>query len=118
MNQIPAKAYSASRLGFKAVQNGTNFIVSAIYPGGPADLGGMMMGDEIIAVNSFMCQGELEKWLQFVDHSPKIISIIRAGKLIELTLPEVNRNFYSEYTITESKLPNNSQKSAIQAWRK
>ena len=118
MNQIPSKAYSASRLGFKAVQNGTNFIVSAIYPGGPADLGGMMMGDEIIAVNSFMCQGELEKWLQFVDHSPKIISIIRAGKLIELTLPEVNRNFYSEYTITESKLPNNSQKSALNAWRK
>ena len=118
MKQVPAKAYSASRLGFKAAQNGNNFIVSAMYPGGPADLGGMMIGDEIIAVNSFMCQGELEKWLLFVDHSPKNISIIRAGKLIELTLPEVNRNFYSEYTITEVVLPNNSQKSALNAWMK
>ncbi len=118
MNQVPAKAYSASRLGFKAAQNGSNFIVSAMYPGGPADLGGMMIGDEIIAVNSFMCQGELEKWLLFVDHSPKNISLIRAGKLIELTLPEVNRNFYSEYTITEVVLPNNSQKSALNAWMK
>lgn len=118
MKQVPAKAYSASRLGFKAAQNGSNFIVSAMYPGGPADLGGMMIGDEIIAVNSFMCQGELEKWLLFVDHSPKNISLIRAGKLLELTLPEVNRNFYSEYTITEVVLPNNSQKSALNAWMK
>ncbi len=118
MKQVPAKAYTASRLGFKAVQNGNNFLVSAMYPGGPADLGGMMIGDEIIAVNSFMCQGELEKWLLFVDHSPKNISIIRAGKLMELTLPEVNRNFYSEYTITEVVLPNNSQKSALNAWMK
>ncbi|MEY3237011.1 MAG: hypothetical protein RI883_1112 [Bacteroidota bacterium] len=118
MKQVPAKAYSASRLGFKAVQSGNNFIVSAMYPGGPADLGGMMIGDEIIAVNSFMCQGELEKWLQFVDHSPKNISIIRAGKLIELTLPEVNRNFYSEYTITELPVPNSLQKSALSAWMK
>jgi predicted metalloprotease with PDZ domain len=118
MKQVPAKAYSASRLGFKAAQNGSNFLVSAMYPGGPADLGGMMIGDEIIAVNSFMCQGELEKWLLFVDHSPKNISLIRAGKLIELTLPEVNRNFYSEYTITEVVLPNNSQKSALNAWMK
>ena len=118
MKQVPAKAYSASRLGFKATQNGSNFLVSAMYPGGPADLGGMMIGDEIIAVNSFMCQGELEKWLLFVDHSPKNISLIRAGKLIELTLPEVNRNFYSEYTITEVVLPNNSQKSALNAWMK
>ena len=118
MKQVPAKAYSASRLGFKALQNGSNFIVSAMYLGGPADLGGMMIGDEIIAVNSFMCQGELEKWLLFVDHSPKNISLIRAGKLMELTLPEVNRNFYSEYTITEVILPNNSQKSALIAWMK
>jgi len=118
MKQVPAKAYSASRLGFKALQNGSNFIVSAMYPAGPADLGGMMIGDEIIAVNSFMCQGELEKWLLFVDHSPKNISLIRAGKLMELTLPEVNRNFYSEYTITEVILPNNSQKSALIAWMK
>lgn len=118
MNQVPAKAYSASRLGFKALQNGNNFVVTAMYPGGPADLGGMMLGDEVIAVNSFMCQGELEKWLLFVDHSPKHLSIIRAGKLMELTLPEVNRNFYSEYTITELPLPNNSQKSALSTWMK
>ena len=118
MKQVPAKAYSACRLGFKAAQNGNNFIVSAMYPGGPADLGGIMIGDEIIAVNNFICQGELEKWLLFVDHSPKNISIIRSGKLIELTLPEVNRNFYSEYTITEVVLPNNSQKSALIAWMK
>jgi predicted metalloprotease with PDZ domain len=114
----PAKQYSLSRLGFKTNQNGNNFIVSALYPGGPADLGGLMLGDEIIAVNNMICSGELDKWLNYFDNDAKKISYIRGGILKESTLPEVMRNFYSEYTVEPIENPNNLQKKGLEAWSK
>ena len=41
----PSKSYSAGRLGFKIIPTNGNFVVSALYPSGPADLGGLMQGD-------------------------------------------------------------------------
>jgi predicted metalloprotease with PDZ domain len=118
LKHVPAKQYSYGRLGFKSNPNGANFLVAALYPGGPADLGGMMLGDEIIAVNGMMCSGELDKWLTHFDNDPKQLTIVRAGKLIELTLAEVNRYFYSEYSVIPVKEPNNLQKKALEAWMK
>lgn len=118
LKHVPAKAYSQSRLGFKANPNGSNFLVASVYYGGPADLSGMMIGDEIIAVNGFTLQGELDKWLNYFDDNAKTITIVRAGKLFELTFPEVNRNFYSEYSIHMTKEPNQHQKKGFEAWSK
>lgn len=118
LKHVPTKQYSSARLGFKANVNGNNFLVSALYPGGPADLGGLSIGDEIIAVNNCMCAGELDKWLNHFDDDAKKLTFIRAGKLMETTLPEVMRNFYSEYTVVPMENPNNFQKKALDAWSK
>lgn len=118
LNHVPAKQYSASRLGFKTLPVGSNFSVAAIYPGSPADLGGLMLGDEIIAVNGYLCAGELDKWLNYFDDDMKQLTVTRAGRMIEITFPEVQRNFYSEYTITELKDPNGPQKKALEAWKR
>lgn len=117
LKHVPAKAYSQSRLGFKATANGANFLVSALYPGGPADLGGIMQNDEIIAVNGLMCGGELDKWLKHFDNDLKRLTVVRAGHLLEFTLPEVNRNFYSEYSVGILENPNGPQKKALEAWK-
>lgn len=118
LRQLVAKPYSQGRLGFKANLNEHNFTVTGLFPGGPADLGGIMMGDEIIAVNGFLCSGELDKWLKYFDDNAKVLTVARAGRLIEMTLPEVNRNFYSEYTVVPIENPNTQQKSALSAWMK
>ncbi len=117
LKHVPAKAYSQSRLGFKATANGANFLVSALYPGGPADLGGIMQNDEIIAVNGLMCGGELDKWLKHFDNDLKRLTVVRAGNLLEFTLPEVNRNFYSDYSVGILENPNGPQKKALEAWK-
>jgi predicted metalloprotease with PDZ domain len=112
----PAEKYSHGRLGFKSTANGANFIVGALYPGGPADLGGIMIGDEIIAVNGLMCSGELDKWLQHFENDHKNVTIVRAGRLLEMTLPEVNRFFYSEYSVVPIENPIGLQKRALEVW--
>lgn len=114
----PSPRYSLSKLGFKSLPAGQNFVVKAIYPGSPAELGNLMLEDEIIAVNSYSCLGELDKWLAYFDLDPKTLTVLRKGQLHELLLPEVNRNFYLEYKIRKLENPNLPQRKAYEYWIK
>lgn len=103
--------YSAGRLGFKY----TNVVV-AIYPGGPADLGGLMLNDEILAVNDCKVNNDLDKWLSYFDNDIKKLTVLRAGKLRELHLPEVQRHFFNEYKLDTIANPNQHQQRALKEW--
>lgn len=118
LTQKPSTKYSAGRLGFKAIPQGNNFLVAAIYPGSPADLSGMMLNDELIAVNDVLFNGELDKWLAYMDNRNKRITVIRQGKLVHLELPEVQRSFYLEYGVVPVENPTSFQKKAFEHWSK
>jgi predicted metalloprotease with PDZ domain len=116
LKHFPSRSYAAGRLGMKIVQNGANAIVTAIYPGSPADLGCVMLNDELISVNGYLCAGETDKWLNYFDENDKLVTVLRAGRMIELRLPEVQRNFYMEYSVVPMEEPNGPQKKAFEAW--
>ncbi len=111
-----SKSYSSARIGIKVVPNNSNFTISAIFPGSPADISGLSIGDEIIAVNDVMCSGELDKWLNYFDDDEKSLHVTRAGRLLSFRLPEVNRTFYNEYKIKKIADPNGPQKKGFEAW--
>lgn len=114
----PSKKYSAGKLGFKAISHGQNFVVKSIYPGSPAEMSRLMLEDEIIAVNTFLCGGELDKWLEHFDDDLKTVSVMRRGKLVEITFPIAVRNFYLDYSVTKIENPNHGQKRAFERWVK
>jgi predicted metalloprotease with PDZ domain len=76
----------------------------------------MMIGDEILAVNAILCAGELEQWLSYFDNDVKKLTVIRSSRVVELILPEVMRNFYSEYSIIPIENPTKLQDNALAAW--
>lgn len=114
----PSRKYSHGKLGFKTLPAGEHHVVKAIYPGSPADMGGMMLEDEILAVNGFLLKGELDKWLNYLDDQPKVLTVIRAGKLTTVELPELQRHFYLEYSLRLVEDPNSFQKKALEHWSK
>ena len=116
MEHVPSKSYSAGKLGFKSVKS--NARVTAIYPGSPAFLGGLMVDDEIISVNGYKVNADLDKWLSYFADAEKNLVVQRAGKHTALRLPEVQRNFYSDYTVKVQDNPIGSQKKAFDAWKK
>lgn len=120
MIHTPSVNYSMGRLGLKTLQNGNNFIVKQMYPGSPAELGGLILEDEIIAVNGYACAGNLENWLNYFDEDIKVLSFWRGGKLLEARLPEVNRNFFMEYKLKmiDSAELTHAQKLTFEAWKK
>lgn len=118
LNHNPVDSYSGARLGFKSIKSDNNFIVKAIYPGGPADNAFLSLEDEIIAVNDIPLEGELDKWLSYFDNDVKRITVKRKSGLVELTFPEVMRNFYNTYTISKQAKPEKLNARAFLAWKK
>jgi predicted metalloprotease with PDZ domain len=114
--QTVDKSYAAGRVGFKYAVSGGQTQVTAIYPGSPADLAGLMLNDQVIAVNSCKVENNVDDWLRFFDDENKQLHVFRAGKLVELNLPEVQRNFYITYSIKAVENPNSFQKKAFETW--
>ena len=116
LDHVPDEGYSAARLGFKTMKSNRGFTVKAMYPGGPAELGGLMLEDEIVAVNNVETGEDLNKWLHYFDSDLKSLTVFRAGSLYTFVLPEVNRNFYMKYSVKSIENPNSRQQKAFKAW--
>jgi predicted metalloprotease with PDZ domain len=116
LHHEPLSSYAAGRLGFIYQPGLRGAQVMSIYPGSPADLGGLMLKDEIIAVNRQLCNGDCDRWLSYFENQTKHVTVARAGVLIELELPEVNRFFYVRYFIAKTAHPNTIQQKAFEAW--
>lgn len=112
-----SKQYSEARLGFKTLNTNGKVVVHSIFSGAPADMAGLMLKDEIIAINGFMINNQLDKWLRYFDNKTKTISINRGGRLIELTFPEVQRDFYLNYSIKKAEKLTKQQEKLLTAWK-
>ena len=117
MLQEPVKSFAAGSLGMKTVTTNQHVVVSNYLAGSCADLAGIQIGDEVLAVNHYMIQGELDKWLTYFAHEPKHLSIVRAGKLIELKLPDATGIHYNEYSLQLLDHPTEGQQAALTCWK-
>ncbi|MDG1427532.1 MAG: PDZ domain-containing protein [Crocinitomicaceae bacterium] len=118
LGHVPSSKYSEGRLGFKVVKSGNEFKVAATYPGGPAEMGGLVLGDKITGVNGYSCEGELNKWLDYFDDEIKMLSVNRGGKLLTIELPVLDRNFYMTYTVRKTEKPDTNQVRAFDKWKR
>ncbi len=81
---------AAGRLGIKTVhESGMNRIVN-IVSGSSADLGGLMLGDKIWAINKQVVKGNLQSYLRYFNDDRIHITIERNGSVHEFELPETN----------------------------
>ena len=114
--QTPSNSYSEANLGMKTVHQSNHLLISAIYPGSPAEMAGLSLGDELIALNTIKLNYDLDSCLNYFDASSKTLSFFRNGKLLQLTLPEVNRFFYLSHKIHKKVNLTPNQEKAIIAW--
>ena len=114
--QTPSNSYSEANLGMKTVHQSNHLLISAIYPGSPAETAGLSLGDELIAVNKIKLNNDLDACLNYFDATSKTLSFFRNGKLLQLTLPEVNRFFYLYHKIHKKVNLTPNQEKAIFAW--
>jgi predicted metalloprotease with PDZ domain len=118
MTSRPSRFYSFAKLGFKSIPFENGFAVKALYSGGPADLAGVQLEDKIIAVNGFLIKNDLEQWLEYFQNEMITLTIERAGRMLEINLPEMQGNYYLEYGIRKIENPTSFQVESFENWSK
>jgi predicted metalloprotease with PDZ domain len=114
--QKPSPLYTEFKLGLKLLSKGKNYSVLSIYPGGPADSGGLSIGDELISVNGMQLNADINQWLNYFDADVKTITLIREGKIIECVLPEKDHRYYLIQEVKIAKEISESNLNNLKCW--
>ncbi|UKN02087.1 hypothetical protein K6119_00975 [Paracrocinitomix mangrovi] len=110
------KSYAARILGAITSKEHNKTIVKRIYPGGSADLAGVMHEDEIVAVNGFKVDNDLDKWVEFFQDDQLELTVSRMGRIVQLTAPHTNKSYFPIYKLEPAKAPSNLQKRIFKKW--
>lgn len=116
MEATPVSQTSLAAIGMKTMQSGEGWLITTVYPGSDADVGGLMIGDKIMAVNNYFVDGELDKWLDYFRNDQLTMIVNRKGKLIERTLPQTDKNYYLNYSLKKVYKPSVIQLQAFRKW--
>lgn len=116
LQQTPSKSYAEARFGMKVSLVGKEWQILSIYPGAPADIGGLAIGDLIIGVNGLRAWPSLDNWLAFHENQNKTLLVDRNGQLLERFIPEVDRHFYVSHTVVAASDTIAAQEKALTIW--
>lgn len=118
LKQNPSKSYAEARFGIKVQQVGKEWQILNIFPGSPADTGGLAIGDLLIGVNGNRALPSLDNWLSFYENQNKTLLIDRSGQLLECFIPEVDRYFYVTHQVVRASALIAAQEKAFALWAK
>ncbi|MGV6862667.1 MAG: M61 family metallopeptidase [Putridiphycobacter sp.] len=103
-------------LGMKTQTSNRKTLVVITYPGSSADMGNLLVDDEIISINGFQVNGDLHKWVEYFQDNQIVLTISRKGRIIELVCPNTNRNYYPKYKLVKPNTTSNPSKSLFRKW--
>jgi predicted metalloprotease with PDZ domain len=107
---------SVDVLGIKCSQQGGKTSVSSLYPGSSADLGGIILKDEIVSINGFRVNNDLDNWTTYFKEDQIDLVICRQGKMMDIMCPNTNKSYFPLYKIEKVKVPSNLQKRVFKKW--
>lgn len=118
LKQNPSKSFAEARFGIKVQQVGKEWQILNIYPGSPADTGGLAVGDLLLGVNGNRALPSLDNWLSFYENQNKTLLVERSGQLLERFIPEVDRHFYVTHQVAIASSLISAQEKAFALWAK
>lgn len=118
LQQNKLASYSQSRLGLRFTKSNNGILVSEIYPGSPADIAGICLNDQVIALNEIQINNDFDALLEYMEFDEKKLILLRNKKILFVTLPEVNRYFYQKHSVSLQKKLNPNQQKALVYWGK
>jgi predicted metalloprotease with PDZ domain len=118
LKQSPSEDFVAYFLGVKCIPVNGRPQVMAVFPGCGFEVVGGMIGDEIVAINDVaVTANDVAGWMKFFQHQSFALTLIRAGRLIRLLIPEMNRTYYSKYSVVKQPKPIKTQIDALARYK-
>ena len=119
MNKKAAPKYYEAYLGFKILEDNGKKTVKNIHPDSPASLAGLMLNDQIIAVNGIKVNHDLHEWCNYFsknNNEPIVLTVASSNKMKYISIPFSEKVFYRIYEISKREVLNDEQKTAFERW--
>ena len=113
-----SKRYHESHLGFKLHEQPGLFKVSAIYPNSTADLGGLRLNDDILAINGVQVKENISEWFDYWRGKKLEITVSRNGVLKNISVLQGKEEYYKIWAIRKQENAGDEQKQNFKAWSK
>ncbi|MEP7265960.1 MAG: PDZ domain-containing protein, partial [Bacteroidota bacterium] len=94
-----SKNYFENMFGFRVAPSAAGFIVSAVAPGSPAETAGLCKDDEVIAVNNYKAEGNLNDLFTLFKDEEITLDVFEMKKKKTIQLKPTGESFYSIYKI-------------------
>lgn len=108
---------AARHYGFKLKNEGERQLVAAIAPGSPAENAGIMLNDEIRAVNGRRISNDLDHWLNYFADEDRIeLTLANQAGMRRIFLMRLNRTFYPTYVVLKKESTSTQQRAAFEKW--
>lgn len=107
---------SEDLFGFKTVLIDSKTIVKLLHPGGSAELAGIAIDDEILAINKHALSDNLEELARYFEESEIEITVNRMGRKLSMKLPNTNMNHFPIGKLSKSPTPSNIAKRIFKSW--
>lgn len=111
----PASAYREHALGIKAEWAPARYTVTDIYPGSPAEKAGLIAGDELLYINKFRMDQNLNQWLEYFGGKVSL-QFKRYGSLRETEIWPDGAVWYKQYSVRKIKRASAAQKKNYELW--
>ena len=122
----PTLPYHEHSLGIKVIETAGVCKIGAVYPDSVADVAGISINDELVAVNNMQIKMDVigsnfTDWCNYFlsKNDPSIKLTIASSRIIkEITLtPQYNR-YYTLVSMQKQKTASNTQKNNFEVWSK
>ncbi|MCX7768957.1 MAG: PDZ domain-containing protein [Flavobacteriales bacterium] len=102
--------------GFKTSCQGGRTLVSITAPGSIAELAGLMIGDEIVAINGYRVDGNLNEWLRYFSDERVDLHVMSGHNLRKISLVRGPDTFYPLYRVVKTERPTAEQVKFYENW--
>ena len=107
---------SQSKLGVKSILQGNYHVIKSIHPNSPAEKSGLMLEDELIAVNGMDAIGNVDSWLNYFINDQVELLVKRKGVFMVKKIVFDNQNYYLDFLVVEIEHKSEIQKKYFEKW--
>ena len=105
-----------SFLGFKAIEQNNETLVTAIYPNSNAERAGLMLKDKVIAINGFEIKNNLTDWCNYLWPKAINLTVVSEGVIRNVTIEPSNIMYYKTYQLIKIDTASPQQAINYTAW--
>ncbi len=111
----PSLKFSEAYLGIECDENASKATIQKVVPDSPADMAGLWVGDEVIAVNEIGIYKNFQNLMRMQSGAAKL-SVMRKAKLKEIELKWTDQVWMKKYNVLPMSEITDDQKKFLNNW--